>query len=49
MGVWQSGQMRRAVNPLPIGYSGSNPLAPTIWRLICYLKQIKKKEEADLL
>ena len=49
MGVWQSGQMRGAVNPLPYGYSGPNPLAPTIWRLICYLKQIKKKEEADLL
>ena len=32
MGVWQSGQMRGAVNPLPYGYSGSNPLAPTI----CY-------------
>lgn len=34
MGVWQSGQMRGTVNPLPYGYSGSNPLAPTIYGVI---------------
>ena len=30
------------------GSGGSIPSSPTIWRLICYLKQIKKKEEVDL-
>lgn len=41
MGEWQSGQLRRTVNPLPSGFVGSNPTSPTTIKRLIMKEQVK--------